>query len=260
MTIKKLKVSVYEKIAAGEVVDRPLSIVKELAENSLDAGAKKITVSLHDGGRQMIRVQDDGCGMNKSDLLMSIEPHATSKLSEFGDLETLSSFGFRGEALYSIACSAALSIISRHQSEDHAWRMTTSSDTQPTLEPDSLSSGTVTQISELFAMMPARRKYLGSARKELLAVQEYMLTQALEYPDTSFCLIHEGKQLWKYPAADSFHVRVRDMHGADFIKKCFAVNTENTGLKIEGLVTLPQEGKKKKPPANHTDKWTRGEK
>ena len=163
MPVRQLSEQVVNRIAAGEVVERPASVVKELVENALDAGAGRIDVLTDGGGRRLIRVTDDGAGMTRADLDLSVERHATSKL-EGDDLLAIDTLGFRGEALPSIGSVARLTITTRHASEPHAWMLTVDAGDKSGLKPAALSQGTTVEVRDLFYATPARLKFLKSDR------------------------------------------------------------------------------------------------
>src|ERR1700732_290027 len=165
MPIRQLAEAVINRIAAGEVVERPASVVKELVENALDAGAHRIDVLTDGGGRRLIRVSDDGEGMPRADLSLAVERHATSKLAD-DDLVSIRTLGFRGEALPSIGAVARLSITTRHASEPHAWEIEVDAGAKSSLRPAALDAGTRVEVSDLFYATPARLKFLKTDRSE----------------------------------------------------------------------------------------------
>src|SRR6266550_1166877 len=189
MPVRQLSESIVNRIAAGEVVERPASVVKELVENALDAGA----------GRRLVRVADDGAGMSRADLALAVERHATSKLST-DDLLDIRTLGFRGEALPSIGAVALLSIATRHADEPHAWGITVDGGKKSEVKPAALSAGTRVEVRDLFYATPARLKFLKSDRTEAEAVREVVRRLAMSRPDVAFTLAGERSPL-HFPAA-----------------------------------------------------------
>ena len=188
MPVRQLSEAIVNRIAAGEVVERPASVVKELIENALDAGATKIEIVTDGGGRRLIRVTDDGLGMTLDDLSLSVERHATSKLSDGDDLMAIATLGFRGEALPSIGAVAKLSIATRHASEPHAWALSVEGGTKSGIAPAALNSGTRIEVRDLFYATPARLKFMKSERAEGEAVRETVRRLAMSRPDVAFTL------------------------------------------------------------------------
>src|ERR1700746_2648171 len=170
MPVRQLDPALINRIAAGEVVERPASVVKELVENALDAGARRIEILTDGGGRRLIRVSDDGEGMTRADLALAVERHATSKLAE-DDLVAIRTLGFRGEALPSIGAPARLAIASRHASEPHAWAIEVDAGVKSELKPAALGDGTRVEVRDLFYATPARLKFLKSDRTEAQPVR-----------------------------------------------------------------------------------------
>src|SRR5277367_3999168 len=185
MPVRQLEAAVVNRIAAGEVVERPASVVKELVENALDAGASRIDVLTDGGGRRLIRVTDDGAGMTRRDLDLAVERHATSKLAD-DDLVSIRTLGFRGEALPSIGSVARLSIATRHAGEPHAWAIVFAADTKTAIKPAARSEGTRVEVRELFYATPPRLKYLKHDRTEAEAVREVVRRLAMSRPDVAF--------------------------------------------------------------------------
>ena len=171
MPVRQLSEAVVNRIAAGEVVERPASVVKELVENALDAGARRIDVLTDGGGRRLIRVTDDGDGMTRADLELAVERHATSKL-EGDDLLSIRTLGFRGEALPSIGAAARLTITTRHAGEPHAWSITVDAGEKSVVKPAALGQGTTVEVRDIFYATPARLKFLKTDRSEAEAVRE----------------------------------------------------------------------------------------
>jgi len=240
MPVRQLSEAVVNRIAAGEVVERPASVVKELVENALDAGARRIDVLTDGGGRRLIRVTDDGGGMSRADLRLSIERHATSKLDD-EDLLAIRTLGFRGEALPSIGAAARLTITTRHASEPHAWSIAVDAGEKSTLKPAALGQGTTVEVRDLFYATPARLKFLKADRSEAEAVREVVRRLAMSRPDVSFTLAGEERApvTWG-PAADGEQLaRLGDVLGADFRGNAVAVDAEREGVRVTGFAGLP---------------------
>ncbi len=192
--IRILPPETAKRIAAGEVIDRPAAALRELLDNALDAGASLIQVELEGGGAEGLRVADDGMGMGKEDLARSVLPHATSKIRDADDLLTLSTLGFRGEALASMAAVSSLSILSAGE-DDYAWGIRCEAGKEPVLEPSRCSRGTVVQLRDLFSNFPARRQFLKRASAEANACRQVFVEKALPFPEVGFRLYSGGKPL-----------------------------------------------------------------
>ncbi|MGL6118487.1 DNA mismatch repair endonuclease MutL, partial [Plesiomonas sp.] len=194
MAIQILPAQLANQIAAGEVVERPSSVVKELVENSLDAGATRIDIDIDKGGAQLIRIRDDGCGINKTDLALALARHATSKISSLDDLEAIVSLGFRGEALASISSVSRLLMTSRTADQPEAWQAYAEGrDMQVTVKPAAHPVGTTLEVRDLFYNTPARRKFLRTEKTEFTHIDEVVRRIALARFDVSFTLRHNGK-------------------------------------------------------------------
>lgn len=246
-TIRPLDDLLISQIAAGEVIERPAAVLKELLENSLDAGASAIAIQLEAGGVKLIRVTDDGCGIAGEQLSLALTRHATSKIRSLDDLEQVGTLGFRGEALASIAAVARVSLTSRVLEAPHAWRLQ-GGDTamQATPEPAALNGGTVIEMRELYYNTPARRKFLKSEATELGHCVEAVKRIALARPAVAFSLSHNGRQLLQLPARD-LHQRIGDVLGADFAGHCHPVSAEAGDLTLEGLLIDPTWAEGSKP-------------
>jgi DNA mismatch repair protein MutL len=233
--IKPLPDLLISQIAAGEVVERPASVLKELLENSLDAGATRIDVQLEEGGVRLIRVVDDGSGIAPDDLALALARHATSKIASLADLERVGSYGFRGEALASIASVARVSIASRHASQAHAFRLRSDADA---IEPAALPGGTVIEVADLYFNTPARRKFLKTEATEFAHCDEVMRRMALARPDVAFTLSHNGSAKRRLASAD-FSRRARDIIGEDFFPHARPLDATAGPLQLSGLAALP---------------------
>ncbi|HXZ46268.1 MAG TPA: DNA mismatch repair endonuclease MutL [Pseudolabrys sp.] len=240
MPVRQLSDAVINRIAAGEVVERPASVVKELVENALDAGARRIDVLTDGGGRRLIRVTDDGEGMTRADLELSVERHATSKL-DGDDLLSIRTLGFRGEALPSIGAAARLTITTRHASEPHAWSITVDAGEKSAVKPAALSKGTTVEVRDLFYATPARLKFLKSDRSEAEAVREVVRRLAMTRPDIAFTLAGEDRAsvTWVSVAQGGQIARLGDVLGTDFRDNSVAVDAEREGVRVTGFAGLP---------------------
>jgi DNA mismatch repair protein MutL len=242
MPVRQLSEAVINRIAAGEVVERPASVVKELVENALDAGASRIDVLTDGGGRRLIRVTDDGEGMARADLALAVDRHATSKLAD-EDLVAIDTLGFRGEALPSIGAVARLAIATRHRSEAHAWSIEVDAGAKSELKPAALGQGTRVEVRDLFYATPARLKFLKLDRTEAEAVREVVRRLAMSRPDVAFTLAGEERAPVTFaatlPGATGRLTRLGDVLGADFRANAVAVGGEREGVLVEGFAALP---------------------
>src|SRR5215213_6326183 len=241
MPVRQLSETLVNRIAAGEVVERPASVVKELVENALDAGATRIEIATDGGGRRLIRVADDGAGMTRPDLDLAVERHATSKL-DGDDLLQINTLGFRGEALPSIGSVARLTITTRHASEPNAWSITVDAGAKSEIKPAALSEGTRVEVKDLFYATPARLKFLKSDRSEAEAVREVVRRLAMSRPDVAFTLANEERAPVTWPAAlpgaAGRLARLADVLGADFRTNAVEVSAEREGTVVEGEGTV----------------------
>jgi DNA mismatch repair protein MutL len=226
------------QIAAGEVVERPASVLKELLENSLDAGASRIDVQIEEGGVRLIRVADDGGGIARDDLPLALARHATSKITSLDDLERVASYGFRGEALASIASVARLTLTSRSAAESHAWRLREGA----AVEPAALVQGTVIEAADLYFNTPARRKFLKSEATEFAHCDDVLRRMALARPEVAFNLAHNGTAKRRLPAAD-LERRVREIFGDEFPAQARSVEAQAGPLRLTGFAALPAYSK-----------------
>ena len=240
MPVRQLPKTVINRIAAGEVVERPASVVKELVENALDAGAKRVEVLTDGGGRRLIRVTDDGAGMTRADLELAVERHATSKL-DGDDLLSIHTLGFRGEALPSIASVSRLTITSRHASEPNAWAITVDAGEASPIKPAALGQGTTVEVRDLFYATPARLKFLKTDRSEAEAVREVVRRLAMSRPDVTFVLAGEERApvTWNAAPDGDRLVRLGDILGTDFRANAIAIEAEREGVELSGFAALP---------------------
>ena len=238
MPVRQLSESIVNRIAAGEVVERPASVVKELVENALDASARRIDVLTDGGGRRLIRVTDDGEGMTRTDVALAVERHATSKLKG-DDLLAIDTLGFRGEALPSIGSVARLIITTRHKSEPHAWSLEVDAGKKSDVKPAALGQGTTVEVRDLFYATPARLKFLKTDRSEAEAVREVVRRLAMSRPDVAFTLAGEERAPVTWGAASEELGRLGDVLGPDFRANAVHVDAEREGVRVEGFAGLP---------------------
>jgi DNA mismatch repair protein MutL len=243
--IRQLDEAAINRIAAGEVVERPAAAVKELVENALDAGAGRITVDIADGGKTLIRVTDDGCGMTPDDLPLALSRHATSKI-DGSDLLDIRSFGFRGEALPSLGAVGRLTITSRATGE--AAQIACEGSRLSPIRPAALTRGTVVELKDLFFATPARLKFLRSDRAEMQAVTEVIRRLAMAEPQVGFTLRDvtggEARTLFRADPAtgdlfDALHSRLASVIGRDFTDNALKIDAERDGLRLQGYAALP---------------------
>ena len=241
MPVRQLPEQVVNRIAAGEVVERPASVVKELVENAIDAGASRIDVFTDGGGRRKIAITDDGTGMTAADLALAVERHATSKLDD-EDLLRIRTLGFRGEALPSIGAVARLAIATRHASEPHAWSLSVEGGIKSKIMPAALGQGTRVEVGDLFYATPARLKFLKTDRTESEAIRETVRRLAMARPDIAFTLAGEERApvTWAaaLPSAGRL-TRLGDILGSDFRGAAIDVRAERDGVLVEGFAASP---------------------
>jgi DNA mismatch repair protein MutL len=242
MPVRQLSETIVNRIAAGEVVERPASVVKELVENALDAGASRIDVFTDGGGRRLIAVTDDGEGMTRADLDLAVERHATSKLAD-DDLVSIQTLGFRGEALPSIGAVARLAITTRHRAEPHAWSIDVDSGVKSALRPAALGEGTRVEVRDLFYATPARLKFLKLDRTEAEAVRQTVRRLAMSRPDVAFTLAGEGRVPVTFaaalPGSTGRLTRLGDVLGADFRANAVEFAAAREFVAVHGFAALP---------------------
>jgi len=238
MRIQLLPDQLISQIAAGEVVERPAAALKELLENSLDAGSTDIQVMLMQGGVKQLRVADNGAGVAKDDLELALTRHATSKIASLEDLEAVASLGFRGEALASIASISRTQISSRATDSKHAWRISAEGSDLSALEPAALDAGTVVDVSDLYFNTPARRKFLKTEGTEFGHCEEAFNRIALSRPDVAFMLQHNGRALSRLTVSAP-EQRFSAVLGAEFSAESFAVEESAAGLRLWGMAAKP---------------------
>ncbi len=236
--IQALPQATIDRIAAGEVVERPASVLKEILENSLDAGATRITLEIAGGGIELLRLSDDGHGMSQNDLPSALERHSTSKIRKLDDIEGVTTFGFRGEALAAIASVSNIEITSKVENADSAWRISSLNGMLGAVEPASRELGTTVSMRDLFAQVPVRRKFLRSVSGEKRQVMRVWEQYLLAHPEVTFILIVEGKERARYTAA-SLKDRVGDLLGVESARQMVELSGEDEGFRVSGLCSLP---------------------
>ncbi len=241
MPIRQLPEDLINRIAAGEVVERPASVVKELVENAIDAGASRIVVSTAGGGKALIRIEDDGIGMDRADLELSVERHATSKLGE-DDLDDIRTLGFRGEALASIGSVSDLSIASRPKGAPSGLRLEVNRSVKRPIVPQAMNRGTIVEVRNLFAAVPARLKFLKSDRAEAGAITDVVKRLAMANPEVHFVLDGADRSPANWPAQQgegALAARLAQVMGADFTGNAVQLGSARHGVVVAGLAGLP---------------------
>ncbi|MGQ9478116.1 MAG: DNA mismatch repair endonuclease MutL [Candidatus Bipolaricaulia bacterium] len=241
--IRVLEPHIVSKIAAGEVIERPASVVKELVENSLDAGARRIEVSIESGGLAKIAVSDDGEGMAPEDLQLAIKRHTTSKIATEQDLERITTLGFRGEALASIVEVAKVTITTRARESEEAVRLEVAGGEVLSFEPCGRGPGTTVEVRELFYNLPARRKYLRSEQTEGYHILRAMKRFVLAQREVHFSLTSDGRVTLEAPAQRDLREQLALLYGPEFARRLIEVHTEGDSIKVSGLIALPDEAR-----------------
>lgn len=242
-TIRQLSPSVVNKIAAGEVIERPASVVKELVENSVDAGATRIDVALEKGGSEAIRVVDNGCGIAAEQLLLAVASHATSKIQSADDLFSVATLGFRGEALASIAEVSRLSIRSRTSDADGGAEIEVVGGAAQPIAPVGCPVGTMIEVRNLFFNTPVRHKFLRSAQTEIGHAIEAVTRIALAHPQIHFTLAHNGRLMHDLPPVENIRHRIAAFFGDDLADDLIDVHSENEGITLSGFVANPMHSR-----------------
>ena len=240
MQIRQLPDTLINQIAAGEVVERPASVVKELVENALDAGALRIDIDLEEGGIRLIRIRDDGGGIAPEQLSLAVSRHATSKIASLDDLEAVATLGFRGEALPSIASVSRFSLASRRPGDEHGSALQVEGGKLGEVIPKSQAPGTTVEVRELFYNVPARRKFLRAERTELGHIEEWLRSLALARPDVELRVTHNGKASRRYkPDLLESSSRLHETLGEDFAREALRVDHSAAGLRLHGWIAQP---------------------
>jgi len=240
MTIRQLPEILINQIAAGEVVERPASVVKELVENALDAGATRVDIDLEEGGVRLIRIRDDGGGIAPEELPLAVSRHATSKIASLDDLEAVATLGFRGEALPSIASVSRFTLASRRRSDEHGSALQIEGGKLGEVTPRAHAPGTTVEVRELFYNVPARRKFLRAERTELGHIEEWLRSLALARPDVELRVSHNGKPSRRYKPGDLYSdARLGETLGEDFATQAMRVDHSGAGLRLHGWIAQP---------------------
>ncbi len=242
-SIQLLDDHTINQIAAGEVIERPASVVKELVENSLDANAKNIWIRVEDGGTSLIVIRDDGHGMDKEDAVLAFQKHSTSKIRSFDDLQTVLTSGFRGEALPSIASVSRLRITTCSKGDDVGTRITIEGNNNLNVEEQAAPQGTTIEVADLFFNTPARSKHLKRVSTELQHIVKIVTTEAIRRPDVAFNLVHGERKLIDAPASD-LKTRIGILLGRDAAKELIEISGETENLRLEGFLTRPAVSRK----------------
>jgi DNA mismatch repair protein MutL len=240
--INRLTPATIHKIAAGEVIERPANVVKELVENALDAGATKIVVAIEDGGLDLIRVSDNGKGMVRDDVMVAWHPHTTSKIREVGDLQSVITYGFRGEALCSMAAVAELTLETRHASEATGMSVTISDSRETDMREISRNPGTTVTVRNLFLHNPARRKFMGSGKNEAARILNMVSRIALAHPGTGFRVSDRGREMLAL-AEGTLKNRVGEVLGFNITNDLVPVEWSDSTMHVEGFVCTPQQAR-----------------
>ncbi|MDV7247714.1 DNA mismatch repair endonuclease MutL [Xanthomonas hortorum] len=240
MAIRQLPDILINQIAAGEVVERPASVVKELVENALDAGATRVDIELEEGGVRLIRIRDNGGGIPPDELPLAVSRHATSKIASLDDLETVATLGFRGEALPSIASVSRFTLVSRRHDAEHGSALEIEGGRLGEVTPRAHAPGTTVEVRELFYNVPARRKFLRAERTELGHIEEWLRSLALARPDVELRVAHNGKPSRRYKPGDLYSdARLGETLGEDFARQALRVDHSGAGLRLHGWVAQP---------------------
>jgi len=240
--IRLLPNHVANKIAAGEVVERPASVLKELLENALDAGATRIEVTVTAGGRNLVSVRDNGCGMNREDALLSLERHATSKIRDVDDIERIATLGFRGEAIPSIASVSRFTLTTRREDAEEGTRLVVNAGILAEVKDCGAPPGTCIEVRDLFCNVPARRKFLRAFITEEGHIRTVFTVHALAHPDVGFSLNLDGREIYRFPPGATLEERVRDLFGASFAESLVPIASDVNGVRIHGYAERPDHG------------------
>ncbi|HBG27324.1 MAG: hypothetical protein A2Y10_13240 [Planctomycetes bacterium GWF2_41_51] len=241
--IKVLDQNTINMIAAGEVIERPASVVKELVENSIDAGATEISIYVEDGGKALIRVIDNGCGMDRADLSVAFEAHATSKLKTSADLLNISTMGFRGEALASIASVAKVTVISRTPDSIEGNKIEIDCGTKSLIQPCSANQGTTIEVRNLFYKLPARRKFLRTANTEITHIAEQFTRIALANTKIALSLHHNDRELYRLSVGSSITERIEKLFAVDFAQSLIQIHSIEKKMEVTAFLSRPENAR-----------------
>lgn len=230
---------VANKIAAGEVVERPASVVKELLENSVDAGSTRIDITVENGGRRRIEIRDNGCGMCREDAVLCLERQATSKIREVEDIERIGTLGFRGEAVPSIASVSRMSIVTRRAEDDAGTEVVIAGGSVESVSDIGTAPGTIVNVRDLFFNVPVRRKFLRSPQTELTHIKTVFTVHALAHPALALSLVSDGRMLYRFPGGGSLKERVADIFGGEFTGELREISYASDPVRISGFVGVP---------------------
>jgi len=241
VNIRQLPEVLINQIAAGEVVERPASVVKELVENALDAGAQRIDIDLEEGGVRLIRIRDDGGGIAPEQLPLAVSRHATSKIASIDDLESVATLGFRGEALPSVASVSRFRLVSRARDAQHGAELRIDGGSLGEVVPQAHPQGTTVEVRDLFYNVPARRKFLRAERTELAHIEDWLRTLALARPDVELRVTHNGKpsRRWKGEGDLLSELRLHEALGEDFARNVLRVDHSAAGMRLHGWIAQP---------------------
>ena len=237
--VRLLPTQVANKIAAGEVVERPASVVKELLENAIDAGATRIDVAVTQGGRKLVSVRDDGCGMCRQDALMSLERQATSKIRDVDDIERIATLGFRGEAIPSIASVSRFTLVTRTQEQESGTRIQVNAGVVAEVSDAGAPAGTLVEVRDLFCNVPARRKFLRSYQTEENHVRNVFTVHALAHPNIGFSLSIDGRELYRLPPGATLDERLGELFGRHEVSSLAPCSYERDGIRVTGYIGRP---------------------
>ncbi len=241
--INVLPQQVIEKIAAGEIIERPASVVKELLENSIDAGASFINITIEDAGFSLIKISDNGCGMDQNNIQKCLLPHSTSKIFKAEDLFSISTMGFRGEALASIAAVSRLTVVSNSTNESMGYSILSDGHGLSTVTPIQHTKGTTITCRDLFFNVPARKKFMKSRKAERIAITRILEQHVISFPSIHFTFKADGKRVFELPQVDTLPMRIAQLAGAEFTKKLICCSGETRDMSVNIYISDPQDAK-----------------